>query len=245
MDPNVSANTSSLGSLEILRKQIGDLHLSLRLSQDQTGSPAQEELVGLQQLIDQVVIGMYRSTVDGQLAMANVALARIFGYDSPEKMMESVTDIGNQLYVEPEQRNTWCKIFQNKNMVGPVLWRGNRTNHELLWLEEQAQVIRDAHGHILGYEGVVFDVTERYTQESLSRNFDQKVTLVEETDSTDSGKANEQPRQELAVAQQMMATLREQVDRFHVAAMGSQEGLWVGQPLSGHPWYSPETPAWS
>ena len=244
MDPNLSASTSSRKPLEILRKQIGDLHLSLRLSQDQTGSPAQEELVGLQQLIDQVVIGMYRSTVDGQVVMANVALARIFGYDSPEKMMESVTDIGNQLYVEPEQRNTWCKIFQNKNMVGPVFWQGHRNNHELLWLEEHAQVIRDGDGHILGYEGVVLDVTERYTQESLSRNFDQKVTLIEETDSTDSVKANEQPRQELAVAQQMIATLREQVDRFHVAAMGSQEGLWVGQPLSGQPWYSPETPAW-
>ena len=171
MDPKLPAGTSSRESLEIIRKQIGDLHLSLRLSQNQNASPMQQELVGLQRLIDKAVLGVYRSTVDGKLVMANMALARIFGYDSPEEIMESVTNIGTQLYVEPEGRNAWCLFFQNQEMIGPVFWQGHRNNHELLWLEEHAQVIRDGYGHILGYEGVVLDVTERYTQEPLPQSF--------------------------------------------------------------------------
>jgi PAS domain S-box-containing protein len=244
MDTNLPASSSSRKPVEILRKQIGDLHLSLRFSQNQTASPIEQELVGLEQLIDKAVLGVYRSTVDGKLVMANMALARIFGYDSPEKMMESVTNIGTQLYVEPEGRKAWGLYFQNQEMIGPVFWQGYRNDHALLWLEEHAQVIRDGYGRILGYEGVVLDVTERYTQKSLSRNLDQKVKRIEETDSTNGVKANEHLRQELADAQQMIATLREQLDRFHVAAVGSQEGLWEAHPLPDQPWDSPETPAW-
>ena len=70
------------------------------------------------------------------------------------------------------------------------------------------------------------------------------VKLVEEIDRTDSVKASEHPRQELAAAQQMIAKLREQLDRFEVAMIGSQEGLWEAHPLPGQPWDSPETPAW-
>jgi len=244
MDPNNPVSLSLSQQREILHKQIGDLRLSLRSSGTQAIFSETISDEKLRQLIDQTVVGIYRSTVDGKLVMANMALARIFGYDSPEEMLESVTNIGTQLYVEPERRKAWCLFFQNQEMIGPVLWQGYRNNHELLWLEEHARVIRDSHGQILGYEGVVLDVTERYTQEPLSQNFDQKVKLVEETDSTDSVKANEHLRQELADAQQMIATLREQLDRFQVATMGSQEGLWEAQPLPDQPWDSPETPAW-
>ena len=163
MDPNISASTSSSESHEILRKQIGDLQLSLRLSQKQSGTLLQRQLYGLQQFIDHAVLGLYRTTIHGQFVMANAALAQIFGYDSPEAMMEDVTDIGTQLYVQPAERTAWCQCFHNQDRVGPVLWRGHRTNHELLWLEEYARVIRDTQGHILGYEGMVLDVTTRYS----------------------------------------------------------------------------------
>jgi PAS domain S-box-containing protein len=244
MDPNNPMSMSFSQQREILHKQIADLRLSLRSSGNQAISSETISDEKLGQLINQAVVGIYRSTVDGELVMANAALARIFGYGSPDELMECVKDIGEQLYVDPEQRNAWCKLSQNQEMMGPVFWQGRRNNHELLWLEEHAQVIRDGDGHIWGYEGVVLDVTERYTQEPLSRNFEQKVKLVEEIDRTDSVKANEHPRQELAAAQQMIAKLREQLDRFEVAMIGSQEGLWEAHPLPGQPWDSPETPAW-
>ena len=175
MDLNLPASSSSREPLEILRKQIGDLHLSLRLSQNQTAFPIQQEISGLEKLINHAVLGIYRSTVEGQLVMANLALARIFGYGSPEGMMESVTNIGTQLYVEPGRRKAWCLSFQNQELLGPVLWQGYRNNHEVLWLEEQARVIRDDDGRIWGYEGIILDVTERYPQEPVHRNFDQRV----------------------------------------------------------------------
>jgi len=223
---------------------MGDLHLSLRLPQNQAASPLGQGLQGLEQLINHVSIGLYRSTVEGQLVMANASLARMFGYDSPEEMMEHVTDIAMQLYVEPERRKDWCQIFENQEVIGPVLWQGHRHNHDVLWLEEQARVIRDSHGRILGYEGIVLNVTERYNPKSLSQHVGQKFEVVEKADVSEVGNRNAQLRQELADAQKMIATLREQIDRFHVATIGSQEGLWEGNVLAGQSWDFPGNPAW-
>ena len=194
--------------------------------------------------MDHAVLGIFRSTVDGKLVMANAALANIFGYASPEEMMECVTDIGNQLYRESNQRKAWCQNFQNHDMVGPVLWCGHRTNHGVVWLEEYARVIRDTQDAILGYEGVVFDVTVRHFQEEVPQNSTKKVSIIEMADATGGVETNEHLRQELADAQQIIATLRVQLDRYQVATMGSQEGLWECHPLPGIPWDSPATPTW-
>ena len=48
--------------------------------------------------------GLFQSTSDGRLLTANPALARILGYDSPEEMIATITDIAHQLYVNPEDR---------------------------------------------------------------------------------------------------------------------------------------------
>lgn len=244
MDPHIPGSISSHKPLEILRQQIGDLHLSLRLPQNQTDLPFGQGLHGLEQLINHAGIGLYRSTVAGQLVMANAVLARIFGYDSPEDMMEHVTDIETQLYVEPKRRKDWRHIIENQDIMAPVLWRGHRHNHDVLWLEEQARVIRDSHGRILGYEGIVCNVTERYNSKPLSQHAGQKVELVEKADVSEGGGTNAQLRQELADAQQMIASLREQLDRFDIATKGSREGLWESRPLPGQPWNSPDAPAW-
>ena len=235
MDPNLPASVPFHKPLEILRKQIWDLHLSLRLPQSQTSFPVGQGMQGLEQLVNHAGIGLYRSTVDGQLIMANAVLAGIFGYDSPEEMMKDVTDFETQLFLEPERRKAWWQLFDNQETIGPVLWRSHGTDNEL-WLEEQARVIRDHHGCILGYEGIVLNVTERYIQELLPQDFDRKDNVIEETDVSEGFNRNAQLRQELADAQQTIATLREQLDRFQVATMGSQEGLWEGHALPDHSW---------
>ena len=52
-------------------------------------------------MFDHLVEGIFRTTPDGHYLLANVALARIYGYDSPVELMASIKDIGRSLYVEP------------------------------------------------------------------------------------------------------------------------------------------------
>jgi PAS domain-containing protein len=42
--------------------------------------------------------GIFQMTPEGKYLSANPALARMFGYDSPEELLADLTDIGSQLY---------------------------------------------------------------------------------------------------------------------------------------------------
>ena len=49
-------------------------------------------------------MGIYRSTPEGRYLEANPACARIFGYDTPQQMIEEISDIARQVYGSAEQR---------------------------------------------------------------------------------------------------------------------------------------------
>ena len=70
-----------------------------------------------QDIFGNAPIGIFISTPEGKLLSANLAMARMFGYGSPQKMIESVTDIGRQVYANPADReeNLW---LLGKNHVG-------------------------------------------------------------------------------------------------------------------------------
>src|SRR4051812_48457833 len=48
--------------------------------------------------------GIFQTTPNGGYLSANPALARMYGYDSPEHMIASIGDIEHQLYVNPQRR---------------------------------------------------------------------------------------------------------------------------------------------
>src|SRR5215213_8227517 len=55
-------------------------------------------------IFENAVEGIFQTTVDGRFLTANPAMARIFGYESPEELLGSVSNIRDQLYVEPGRR---------------------------------------------------------------------------------------------------------------------------------------------
>src|SRR5215218_5095966 len=60
-------------------------------------------------IFENAVEGIFQSTVDGRFLTANPAMARIFGYESPEEMLGTTSDNGDQLYAEPER---WEEFYQ-------------------------------------------------------------------------------------------------------------------------------------
>src|ERR671916_3052263 len=55
-------------------------------------------------IFENAVEGIFQTTTDGRFVTANPMMARIFGYDSPEEMIQAVHNVAEQLYVEPERR---------------------------------------------------------------------------------------------------------------------------------------------
>src|SRR5439155_2140659 len=48
--------------------------------------------------------GIFQTTPDGGYVSVNPALARMYGYGSPDELMTTVGDIGQVVYVNPERR---------------------------------------------------------------------------------------------------------------------------------------------
>lgn len=108
---------------------------------------------GLWQLIDQSVVGIFRSTVEGKFVIANTALAHMFGYESPEELLESITDIASQIYVDSQRRKEFCRSFQEGATVSRFVSQAYRKHHGLLWMEDMLENVVMLRGILWGMKG--------------------------------------------------------------------------------------------
>ncbi len=114
--------------------------------------------------------GIFQTTPDGRYLAANPALARIYGYPSPEALMAGLDDIGRQLYVRGSQRERFRQLMAQQGEVLNFESEVYRADGSRIWISENAHAVRDAQGRLLYYEGTVQDISERrHYQEQLER----------------------------------------------------------------------------
>jgi len=125
------------------------------------GRVFQQTLKRYRSLVENAVEGIFQTTPEGRFIMANPMLARIYGYDSPEELMHSLTDIARQLYVDPERRNVFTRLLQKQDAVHGFESQVYRRDGQVIWISETARAVRDVDGRLLGFEGTVEDITRR------------------------------------------------------------------------------------
>jgi PAS domain S-box-containing protein len=142
-------------------------------------------------IFDNAVEGIFQTTADGKYVVANPALVRMYGYDSPEDMISTITDIGSQLYVDPGRRDEFIRLMEGKGEVAGFEALVYRKDGSFIWISENVRVRRDQAGLLIGYEGTVENITERkLAEERLRATLDQirtlsgKLTTVQEEERT-------------------------------------------------------------
>ena len=120
-------------------------------------------------IFDHLVEGIFRTTVDGHYQLANVALARIYGYDSPVDLMANIKDIATRLYVEAGRREEFQRLMQENDTLSGFESRIYRKDGSIIWIAENCRAVRAAPGKLLYYEGTVEDITERKRAEDQIR----------------------------------------------------------------------------
>jgi len=144
---------------------------------------AEEELKKAEEkyrsIFENAIEGIYRTTPDGRFLDANPALAHIFGYDSPEEMMNTVTNVGNQLHLSPESRKRFISIMDQQD-YDDFEAQMCKKDGSTCWVCFRGRSVRDAEGKTLYYEGLAEDITERKrTEEVLKQYRDHLEELVE------------------------------------------------------------------
>jgi PAS domain S-box-containing protein len=118
------------------------------------------------QLFESVPVGICRSSPDGRFLAANPFTARIMGFDSPEQMMQSVKDIGTQIYRNPEDRRRVLAILREQGYARDYEAEYATKTGASGWGIVNAKAVRDGEGNVLYYEGVVQDITDRKRAEA-------------------------------------------------------------------------------
>jgi diguanylate cyclase (GGDEF)-like protein/PAS domain S-box-containing protein len=137
-----------------------------------------------QSIFENALEGIFQVTPEGRLLVANPAMARMFGYDSPAKLLAELRDIPRQLYVEPERREEYRRQIEAQGSVSNFEFQAFRRNGEVIWVSENAHLRRNAADGSVYYEGTLEDITDRRVyQAQIERqaNYDALTGLANRT----------------------------------------------------------------
>lgn len=122
------------------------------------------------QLFDSLVEGIFQTTSDGKYLLANAALARIYGYESAEDLIQSMTNISQTLYVQPGRRDEFIRLMQERDTLSGFESQVYRKDGLIIWISENCRAVRDSSGSLLYYEGTVEEFTQRKLAEEQVRD---------------------------------------------------------------------------
>jgi len=61
--------------------------------------------------------GIYRSSSDGKVLVANPAMAKMLGYDSAEAAILDIMDLGQQVWRDPEERSRFTRQLEEQGTI--------------------------------------------------------------------------------------------------------------------------------
>jgi PAS domain S-box-containing protein len=117
-------------------------------------------------IFNNAVEGIYRTSPQGELLLANPAAAQICGYASPEQLIESLNKIGRPPYVDQKRREEFIELMRENDGVIDFESQIYRADGKVIWISEKARAVRDEQANILYFEGTIEDITARKTAEA-------------------------------------------------------------------------------
>jgi len=110
-------------------------------------------------IFENSLVGMYRTTPDGRILMANPAIVKMLGYNSFKELEErNLEEYG---FTSEYPRSGFIKKIKNEGQIIGFESEWCKKDGSTLFVRESAQAIRDKKGNILYYEGTVEDITDR------------------------------------------------------------------------------------
>jgi PAS domain S-box-containing protein len=129
-------------------------------------------------IVESVGEGIFQTTPEGRPVFANQAVATLLGYDSPEDLMNSVSDVGGQVYVSQERRAEAMRSVANGELLESFEAELKRKDGTRLWGCLNFRGVFDEKGNHVKNEGTVRDISLRKKMEKELRESEARYRSI-------------------------------------------------------------------
>jgi PAS domain S-box-containing protein len=127
-------------------------------------------------LFENAVLGIYRTTPDGQILLANPALCKMLRCRSLEELQQR--NLEKDGFHPAYPRSSYKREIEKKGVIIGLEASWTTADGRKVFVRESARAIRDAGGKVLYYEGTVEDITERKRTEEALRESEERLRLA-------------------------------------------------------------------
>ena len=121
------------------------------------------------EIFDNIAVGVYRTTPDGQILMANPALVQMLGYSSFEEL--SQRNLEEEGFEPQYERSTFKEEIEREGRIVSSESTWITRDGKKLHVIENARAVRDEDGKTLYYEGTAENITERKKAEEKLKQY--------------------------------------------------------------------------
>lgn len=154
-----------------IRDSRGELVGAIETFQDITEHKEAEQALAeaeekYRSMFENAVNGIFQVSVWGHLIRVNRSFAEMLGYDSPEEVLEKLTNFGAQVFVKPERYLELLHLLEEKRVVREFEAQFFQKDERIVWITINARGVYDSTGKTSYIEGTALDITERKMFES-------------------------------------------------------------------------------
>jgi PAS domain S-box-containing protein len=162
----------------VKRLQIRGREMLLECFIDITERKRAEEALGqaeekYRSIFENAIEGIFQSTPEGRFLTVNPALARIYGFNSPEELLESVSNI-EQTYLNPNDRRLFREMIEKDGKIEDHHAERLRKDGSRIWVSVNARAVSGPDGEMY-YEGTLEDITSRKQAEEERRKLQDQL----------------------------------------------------------------------